>query len=328
MYLKKLIYALLIMAIASNVHANRVEGMFTAIKPCPAYQSFKKGHNPQDVHVVPGRTYEVVEENKAGGPWALILVPEISNSRRWVAKECGVTKIYETGNDTDTSPTEDTKCTTANTYDSNVLALSWQAGFCEHFNYSGVKPECDKLNSGTISITNITMHGLWPNKNGCGHNYGNCSATPLDLEEETISEIAPWMPNCFYSTEFAKHEWKKHGTCQELSDDDYFIRIQQLAQKFDQSALGKFMRENIGETVQVSEMEKFLVTNLGKVVTKKIELRCTGAGNKFLNEFWINLPKTINVSGSIENLVSGAEDKPNFKGNCAKQIYIEAPGPN
>jgi len=59
-------------------------------------------------------------------------------------------------------------CNVANTYDSNFLALSWQAGFCEYFDYSGDKPECNRLNAGKISVTNITIHGLWVNKKDHG----------------------------------------------------------------------------------------------------------------------------------------------------------------
>ncbi len=327
---RKIIIALFILVTVTNVYAIKVDGTFTAIKSCPAYKSFKKGHNPGDVHTVPGRSYEIVEENKAGGTWVLVLVPEISHTRRWVAKECGVVNIekrYETS-ENEHSSNGSNKCNIKDTYDSNVLALSWQAGFCEHFSYSGLKPECDNLNSGQIVITNITIHGLWPNKKGCGRSYGNCSDVQLDLENETIAKIAPWMPNWFYSTAFGNHEWKKHGTCQGLQDDDYFLLIQRLAEKFDSSPLGDYLRENMGKEVQVAEMKKYLASNIGEDITKKIELRCTGSGKRYINEFWINLPKDINASGSFSDLVYGAQDKPNFQGNCAEKVYIEAPGSN
>jgi ribonuclease T2 len=324
MYIHRLILGFCFIAVVSNAQAVKVEGTFTAVKSCPAYQSFTKGHNPGDIHIVPGRTYEVVEENKPDGPWALVLVPEISDSRRWVAKECGVTKIATRPADAAGAQS----CKIPNTYDSNVLALSWQAGFCEHFDYSGVKQECDNLNAGRISVTNITIHGLWPNKSGCGKNYGNCSIVQLELEEETVIKIAPWMPNWYYSTDFGTHEWNKHGTCQKLSDDDYFILMQRLAEKFDSSPMGEYMRENMGSSVRVAEMESYLSTKLGEDVTKKIELRCTGSGRRYVNEFWINLPAEVNASGTLAELVTGAKNKTRFRGNCAEEIYIEVPGPD
>lgn len=169
---------------ASNAHAIKVEGTFKATKSCPAYKSFKRGHNPGNIHSAPGRTYEVVEENKAEGPWALILIPEI-NSRRWVTKECGITTITSRSASTGGTSGSSPGCNIGNTYDSFVLALSWQAGFCEHYNYSGVKLECDNLNAGNISVTNLTIHGLWPNKNGCKKSYGDCTNDPLVLEGTT-----------------------------------------------------------------------------------------------------------------------------------------------
>lgn len=324
MYVNKLMIGFCFIAVTLNAQAAKVEGTFTAIKSCPIYQSFTKGHNPGDIHTVPGRIYEIVEENKPDGPWALVLVPEIGDSRRWVAKECGVTKI--SSHPEDNSVTQ--SCNTPNTYDSNVLALSWQAGFCEHFKYSGIKPECDDLNTGHISVTNLTIHGLWPNKSGCEPDkYGKCSNVPLELNEDTIIKIAPWMPNWFYSTDFGNHEWSKHGTCQKLNDDDYFILMQRLAEKFDSSRIGEYMRDNMGKYVSVDEMESFLATEMGKDVTRKIELRCTGSEKQYLNEFWINLPSEIDESGTLADLVHGAKDKERFRGNCAEKIYIEIPGP-
>ncbi len=331
MYRKGLFLFLFIFAFTSNALAIKVEGTFTAVKACPAYRSFKKGHNPGDIHTIPGRTYDIVEENKFNGPWALVLIPELSDARRWVSKECGTTDItdrQETHVENHTPPSEVHGCNVANTYDSYVLALSWQAGFCEHYHYSGVKPECDNLNSGQISVRNITIHGLWPNKSSCKKSYGNCPNAPLNLTEETISKISPWMPNRYYSSDFGNHEWSKHGTCQELDDDEYFLLIQRLAEKFDRSPLGDYMRDNIGRKVHVNDMETFLDSHLGEDVTGKIELRCTGNGNRFIDEFWINLPKKINDSGTLDELVAGAKNTAKFKGNCAEEIYIEAPGPN
>lgn len=332
MYTKPLLFAFSIMIGCSNAYAIKVEGSFTAIKSCPAYQSFKKGTNPGDVLTIPGMRYEIVEENKADGPWALVLMPEENIDRRWVAKECGLVSIQSRDNgkpeSDDDTPQPGNNCSIQNSFDSYLLALSWQAGFCEHYSYSGSKPECDNLNSGKISLTNLTIHGLWPNKASCGTNYGSCSNTPLDLEPDTIAKIAPWMPNWYYTDDFGMHEWIKHGTCQQLADDEYFLLIQELVEKFDGSALGEYMRANIGAKVSVSDMKAYLIENLGGDVASKIELRCVGNGKRYLSEFWINLPQDIHETGTLGELVSGAQDKPKFSGNCPEQIYIEAPGPN
>ena len=311
-----------------NAHAVKVEGSFSAIKSCPAYKSFKRGHNPGDVHVVPGNKYKVVEENKINGPWALILVPQIDHPRRWVTKECGITEITQRADTGGGNGNTDNACNLGNTHDSYVLALSWQAGFCEHYPYNRSKPklECDNLNAGNIVVTNITIHGLWPNKSVCGTGFGYCGNEPLNLEDSTISIIAPWMPNFYYSTSFGEHEWNKHGTCQDLADDDYFLLTKRLAEKVDQSALGEYMRNNMGREVDVNGMKSHLNETLGSEVVSKIQLVCTGRGNKYINEFRINLPHQINETEGLEQLTMGAKNVTSFQGNCASQIYIEAPG--
>ncbi|MCG8611296.1 MAG: hypothetical protein MI864_12245, partial [Pseudomonadales bacterium] len=279
------------------------------------------------VYTIPGRDYEVLEINKVDGSWILLDIEEAVPSRRWVALECGVPNISVTGSTNSDSEVSNTgSCQTPNTYDSHVLALSWQAGFCEHYNYSGRKEECDNLNSGNIVITNITIHGLWPNKRECGRNYGRCSNEPLSLEPETLRTLAPWMPNFYYSSKFGEHEWSKHGTCQARTDDEYFLLIQKLAKQFDDSALGSFLRTNLGKDVNVAVMEESLKEVMGANVVNKIELRCVGKGKKFVNEFWINLPKEINGQDTLAELVNGATDKHNFRGNCASEIHIESPG--
>lgn len=327
MRLVKILIGVFSVSAALGSYAAKLEGTFKATKVCPAYKSFTKSHNPGDMKIQPGRRYQIIEENKVNGPWVLVLVPEDANPRRWVARECGEADLADRGGAQKAkamSVGSGDVCSTANNHDSYVLALTWQAGFCEHFNYSGSKPECDDLNSGKLSITNLTIHGLWPNKASCGINYGNCASSGLSLNKETVKKISPWMPNWYYSSEFGQHEWNKHGSCQGLSDDEYFLLAQKLAEKFDASELGMFIRANMGKHIPVVNMQSRLVSALGADVVRKIELRCVDG--KYLNEFWIGLPAVIKVNSPIKDLVSGAKDKKKFAGNCGEIIYIEAPG--
>ena len=149
---------------------------------------------------------------------------------------------------------------------------------------------------------------------------------PLDLEPSTIKKIAPWMPNFFYSTRFGEHEWDKHGTCQAHEDDEYFLLIQRLAEMVDSTIIGDYLRRHTGEKIAVSQLKQAFNEELGEEVANKIQLRCTGRGKRYFNEFRINLPEDIDESRGIEGLVRGADNFSNFKGNCPSTIYIEAPG--
>ncbi|MBF9002554.1 ribonuclease T2 family protein [Vibrio nitrifigilis] len=218
-------------------------------------------------------------------------------------------------------------CQLANNYDSYVLAMSWQPGFCEHVSYQGVKQECDHLNQGDITINHLTIHGLWPNKQACGIHYGNCSDSPLNLKTDTVKAIAPWMPNFYYSTSFGTHEWNKHGSCQSLDDDDYFLLAKQLVEKFDASHLGDYLRTHLGQNVQTKQMRTELDATLGRRVVSRMRLSCSKQGaQRYLTEIRVQLPKVLNTRGSLDDLVQGATQATRFAGNCGNRFYIEDSG--
>ena len=154
--------------------------------------SFKKGTNPGFVRLEPGQTYAIEELNEQDWDWIRINIPDVRDPIRWVPKECGVAQLIpgepapsEPGGKPPTGERPGrAQCNTANTYDSNVLALSWQPGFCEHAQFRGTKPECEALEAGELSISHLTIHGLWPNKRACGTRYGDCRGAALDLTEQ------------------------------------------------------------------------------------------------------------------------------------------------
>lgn len=320
---------------AGSAFAENVEGTFTAVSECDAYQSFNKGTNPGMIKVQPGVEYEAAEVNKSEGwNWIRVDIEGATPNLRWVSKECGRADI-KAGNVVEGGGSSGAgssggggKCTTPNQYDSYVLAMTWQPGFCEHYQYNGVKPECDALDAGKLSVAHLTLHGLWPNKSDCGTKYGNCGSTPLELEEDTLAVLAPWMPNCYYANplcKFAEYEWKKHGTCQERDDDAYFKIATDILQRVDKSEIGKYLKDNIGEKISVEEYRKHIEETMGKGVADRLRLVC--AKGKYLQEVRMNLPKTIVADDDISKMVAGAEAfSGKFAPNCSNEIYIERSG--
>ena len=163
---------------------------------------------------------------------------------------------------------------------------------------------------------------MWPNKKECDKRYGNCSKKPLDLKQATQEVLQSWMP----SASLQHHQWKKHGSCQQRSDDEYFLLMVHLATKFDDSALGNYLRANQGKALERSDMQKYLTLHLGEEITKKIYLQC--AKKKYLQEIRVHLPKKITAHSTLKELTRGAKDSGGFAGNCAAKIFIERPGPN
>ncbi len=321
--MRSIILLWLIYLISSpSVASENVTGSFTAVRACEAYQSFRKGTNPGLVDITPGSIYEAVEVNAPDWNWIRIVIPEptLSENFRWVSKECGVANISI---DDSRRTEEDRVCSEANQFDSYVLALTWQPGFCEHFPYSGTKPECDALERGDLVITHLTLHGLWPNKKECGTGYGNCGGDQLSLEEDTITELAPWMPNFYFSTAFGEYEWRKHGTCQSLDDDSYYLLALNILKLTNQSSIGKFIKNHIGNSFSIEDFNTSVSEEFDSDVLKRIELRC--ADNKYINEIRLSLPKVISQSHSLEEMLREA---PAIRSstNCPLQIFVEKSG--
>ncbi|SMY32302.1 Ribonuclease I precursor [Photobacterium malacitanum] len=310
----------------------RASGSFTATGSCDAYQSFRKQTNPDNTQLVSNKQYAIKAINKKEFDWVQILIPTASPAMRWVSKSCGKTQFNDevtfkpsSSASNSASNSASKQCDTRNDFDSYVLALTWQPGFCEHFKYKGNKPECTAINDGKLNITHLTLHGLWPNKSSCGTKYGYCDRyARLDLSTATIKEIAPWMPNFYYQTKFGEYEWKKHGTCQNLDDDAYFLTATKLVEKVDASAIGQFIKANIGNNVSTASFKKNLISHFGADAVDRISLACSQG--RYLNEVRLNIGKSFNVNNSVQQLLeSGPKGRP-FYGNCHKKIYIEAAG--
>lgn len=318
--------AVLIVAFAVNASASvKAAGTFEAVRSCEAYRSFQKGTNPGFVRLEPGHTYAVEEINERDWDWIRLNIPEAQEPMRWVSRECGVAEL------TSLPPQEDDAagrkgCRVANTYDSNVLAMSWQPGFCEHASYSGRKPECDALEDGELVISHLTIHGLWPNKTGCRPGaYANCRRVTLELSEDTRSEVAPWMPNLIYETELAEHEWDKHGTCQVREDDEYFRAMKDLTALVDRSAIGEYIQAHVGKQMSVNGFFAHVRRELGPDVEQRLQVLC--ARGRYLQEIRLNLPREPMATPDITKMVAGAPQVRTRVDKCdSDSIYIEAPG--
>jgi len=321
------VLALLIVVCSATAFASvRVAGSFEAVRACDAFKSFRKGTNPGSIRLEPGQIYTIEELNERDGSWIRVNIPEVRDPLRWVPRECGIAEFTQP----EPPPAPggqpgDGACNRANTYDSNVLAMSWQPGFCEHARYSGRKPECDALEDGELVISHFTIHGLWPNKQSCGTRYGNCRGAGLDLSEDTVAEVAPWMPNLIYETELATHEWDKHGTCQAREDDEYFLVARSMTEHVDRSPIGDYIKSNIGREMNVSDFFAHVKRELGPEVESRIQLLC--ARGRYLQEIRISLPRDFVSDPDIAKVVAGAPKVRSRTQKCdSGRIYIERSG--
>lgn len=329
---RKIIAAVLLLACGTAGASEKASGTYEATRACDAYSSFSKGNNPGALRTQPGASYEIIEVNAPGNyDWVRVEYVGAQPRERWVSKECGLVKLEQgpASHPGKNKPGGDI-CHLPNKQDSFVLAVTWQPGFCEHYKYNGVKPECDALARGELVIDHLTLHGLWPNLKQCGTNYAACHdkdkpAPKLDLSEETVSRIAPWMPNFYYSTTFGSYEWDKHGTCQSLPDDDYFNKAVSAVQLVDASEIGTTIRNNIGGKIDVDALFATLRTRYGAGVADNLMLIC--ADQNYLQEIRLNLPLDFSVTAGLDKLVGGGGMGARTKG-CSGEVRVEASGPN
>ena len=67
----------------------------------------------------------------------------------------------------------------------------------------------------------LVIHGLWPESTASRARIRTIARAPrLDLEPALALELADFMPGM--ADGLHEHEWRKHGGCSGLDDDDYF----------------------------------------------------------------------------------------------------------
>lgn len=316
---------------ASPAWASEVaSGQFRPLRSCEAYLSFNKGTNPGSIKVVPGEDYEIREVNTREARWLRIQIPNVKEPLRWVAAECGAASGLAFG------PRQtaragagggENSCSVPDKHDSYVLAVTWQPGFCEHFKYNGKKPECDNMADGRLTVSNLTLHGLWPNRKQCGTKYADCGNTPLSLSQDTVAYIAPWMPNFFYQTTFGSYEWKKHGTCQSTMDaDTYFRRAVNAVKTVNDSTAGQYIRANIGGRISRAEFLKRFGDASGLASPEDhVGLLCSG---EYLQEIRIRLPRDFKEGAGMRELIGTPTGGGSLGASCPEDIRIEASGKN
>ncbi|AOE82747.1 ribonuclease T2 family protein [Pseudomonas sp. TCU-HL1] len=309
--------------------AEPAQGNFVANQRCDAFQSIRKQTNPDDLKVQPGQRYEVVEVNRREYDWLRIRVPGSDTPLRWVSAGCGSVEglVFNTRKPARTESGGEI-CSVPDQHDGYVLAATWQPGFCEHARYNGKKPECESLDSGELQISHLTLHGLWPNRQSCGKDYGHCAGPAMQLSADTLAYVRPWMPNFRYGTSFGRYQWDKHGVCQTQMDDDrYFRRAADLVRQLDQSAAGQYIVANIGGAISKRAFYEQVDADFGSgKAQNNFLLICSG---QYLQEVRVALPRELKQADSLVGVVDGqfAASRARDRNECrADRILIEAGG--
>lgn len=104
-----------------------------------------------------------------------------------------------------------------------LLALEWLPEYCR----TAKNYDCAKLR-GSYTATHLGIHGLWPEYyrasptsfQYCINSPGGYYFKRKAISQETWNEYVVLAP--VGSMRLAAHEWKKHGTCSGLTQEQYF----------------------------------------------------------------------------------------------------------
>jgi len=322
---------LILLILPSISWAAGASGSFQAEKACEAYQSKNKKTNPGDFRLERGTSYGIVEVNKAQDPsWYKVEIASANPKERWVKASCGkaVDLVIASG-----GGVKDPKCQTAGLEDSYVFAVSWQPAFCEGHRD---KPECAVTDPGSFQAKHFTLHGLWPNKQSCGKDYGFCGKYKeevrpfckfgkVPMSEETLNKLDDLMPGAAYGSCLQRHEWYKHGTCQtDWNADGYFDHAMRLLAEFNgtgERGLSSFMVKNLGRKVSIDELNAEIDKQFGEGAHRRMQYTCNRE-NK-LQDIYISLPAEIE-NKSLNELIQQAPEK--YLNKCSDSFVVDPIG--
>jgi ribonuclease T2 len=141
-------------------------------------------------------------------------------------------------------------------FDFYVLALSWSPSYC-----ASEGPRANKQQCGTNRPFGFVVHGLWP-QNEWGYpancQLDNARSRGSYVPRPIISRLSDIMP----SAGLAAYQWRKHGSCSGLSQDEYFSTLRNA---FDQVKIPPSLRNLAsGRRVDPLLVEKaFIAANPG-----------------------------------------------------------------
>lgn len=327
-FVKNIMFRLLLIVLATSCFqlawAEKASGEFTAKQTCPAYVSKNKATNPDKVYVLPGYEYDIIEVLSTNASWYRIIVPHANPKQRWVSADCGEAQLISSPDNSGSA-----RCDIDGQADSYVLALSWQPAFCET---KPDKAECAISDPKAYQARHFTLHGLWPNKNSCGKNYGFCGEVKtqktdfcdypaITLATDSEISLAEVMPSVSAGSCLERHEWYKHGTCANRLIDDYFDLSADLTRQFNDAGMAYFMNRKIGQQVRTQDFIDRVGAVLGTATKERISLICE---QDMLVEVRLNLSHDLIYGDDLEKLISGAPLS--SQSTCGETFLIDAIG--
>lgn len=184
-------------------------------------------------------------------------------------------------------------------FDFYVLSLSWSPTFCATGKAAENRDQC-----GTARAFGLIVHGLWPQ-----YERGYPQSCPSDQPSRVPSSLGRQFLDIMPSMGLIGHQWRKHGTCSGLSQQDYFSAMRKA---YEGVTIPPALRHTSKETrVAPDEIERQFVSANQGLSPRGIAVTCE-AGK--LDEVQICLTKDLRFRAC-----------PQVDGNGCRQGRISVP---
>ncbi|MDZ7823360.1 MAG: ribonuclease T [Ahrensia sp.] len=180
-------------------------------------------------------------------------------------------------------------------FDFYVLSLSWSPGYC-----ASEGGDADANQCGGSRRYAFVVHGLWPQ-----YARGYPSDCNSSFGEKVDNKLATSMTDIMPSFGLIRHQWKKHGRCSGLSQQDYFDVTRAAFGKITTPPSFAGLRET--KTIAPQAVEKLFQAENKSVPADAIAVTCKG---NYMRDVRICMSK------DLANFVSCAEvDRNSCKSN-------------
>ncbi len=162
-------------------------------------------------------------------------------------------------------------------FDFYVLSLSWSPSYCEAEGEDANRQQCAAGRPYAFVV-----HGLWPQfERGFPE---DCPTADPDVPNATLRTLYDLMP----AGGLIRHEWRKHGACSGLDQDDYFavLRAAREAVTIPQ----EFRRLNAYKTLDPDDAEAAFLTANPALPRDGIAVTCD---KRYLREVRICMTKDL-----------------------------------
>ena len=174
---------------------------------------------------------------------------------------------------------------TGDGYDFFVLSLSWSPSYCEAEGSDANRQQC-----GTGRDHAFVVHGLWPQFESGWPEFCD-SAEPARVPDATVRQMLDVMP----SAGLVGHQWRKHGSCARMSQQDYFSVVRAARERI--SIPTRFARSAKRVEIKPDDVEADFIAANPTMPEDGIAVTCDG---RFVREVRICMTKELEFRSCAE----------------------------